>query len=111
MRKKGKGRQVKKKIRVCVSLFEMILFLHELFTVDTVVDESLYWCLGMLALYSYCTTSRSIFLRMHVCCDAFGRQAIGSSMYTVHMLGEGESHSDIHVGTQVHTHTLPEPRG
>lgn len=45
----------------------MILFLHELFTVDTVVDESLYCFLGMLALYSYCTTSRSIFESAREC--------------------------------------------
>lgn len=52
-----------------------------------------------------------------MCCDACSRQAIVSSMYTVHMLGEGGSlthtHSDVHVVTHTHkhSHTLSEPKG
>lgn len=47
-------------------MFELILFLFDLFTVDT-VDESVYWCLCVLALYSYCKTSRSIFESAYEC--------------------------------------------
>lgn len=45
-----------------------------------------------------------------MCCDAFSRQAIVSSMYTVHMLGAGWGIAHIHTHTETymleHKHTL-----
>lgn len=48
-----------------------------------------------------------------MCCDAFSRQAIVSSTYTVHMLGEGGSltHTFRHTCCNTSTHALSEPKG
>lgn len=48
----------KKKKSKCA--FEPVLFLCDLVAVDA-LNESVCWCLCMLALYSYCKTSRLIF--------------------------------------------------
>lgn len=95
-------------------MFELILFLPELFTVDT-VDESVYRCLCMLALYSYCKTSRSILESACECTCALMHSQEDMLLWVVCARcirwGKGGSHSGIHAGTQVHTHMLSEPRG
>lgn len=102
-------------------MFELILFICDLFTEDT-VDESVYWFLCLLALYSYCKTSRSIFESACECTCAV-MHSVDKPLWVVRTQcicwGKGDrSHTHthiqhIHVVTQawIHTHTLPEPRG
>lgn len=85
----------KKKIKVCA--FEPVLFLCDLVAVDA-LNESVCWCICMLALYSYCKTSRLIFQSACQCTCAV-MHAVDNLLWVVcacpYVGGRGIAHTHI----------------